>query len=137
MIFSVGSVSEEGTGAKVDELHLVALQVNEDILVLHVTMDHALGQTVLDSFQDLLEEVAGRPLADGALLGDVVKEVDVFLWTLHDNVELVLPFEEVEQLDDVVLLEIVQEGNLLGYHSVSNLIGERENSAKYSKTSIY
>lgn len=125
-IFSVGTVPQKRTRTKVNELDLVALQVNQNILVLHVPMDYALRQTVLDGLQDLLEEVARRSLADSALLGDVVKQVYVLVGTLHNDVELVLLFEEVEQFNDIVLLEIVQEGYLFGHQLIPNLVGRRE-----------
>ena len=120
-IFCIHLLLHEGPRAKIDQLYLIALQVNQDILVLHIPMEHTLGQAILHCLQHLLKEVFGGALADCSLLGDVVKQVDVFLGTLHDDEEFVLGLKVVQELDDVFLFEVVQEGDLLGHTLVTNL----------------
>ncbi len=88
-VLCVGALPEEGPRAKVYEFDLVSLEINEDVLILHIPVDHAHRLAVLHRLQDLPEQVARRALTHHALLRDVVKQVDVLFGPLHDNVEVV------------------------------------------------
>ena len=56
------------------------------------------------------EQEPGQSLTDHTLLSNVVKQVNVFVWLLHD-VEMGEVFEVVQHTNDVLVVEFVEEGN--------------------------
>ena len=74
----------------------------------------------------LSKQESSRPLTHDPLPRDVVEQIDVFLWSLHDNVEVVVVLKVVQHLDDVLVLDTVQEGHLFRDHLLPHLGGRRE-----------
>ena len=136
-ILCVDALPEEGPRAEVYELDLVSLEINEDVLVLHISVDHTLCLAILYRLQNLSEQVAGRALAHYALLCDVIKQVDVLLRPLHDNVEVVGVLKVVQHLDDKLVVQAMQEGNLTGDHILPDLWWVEENTLVYVVTNQY
>lgn len=124
-VLRIDALLHKGPRAKVDQLDLVGLQVDENVLVLHVPVHDSHRDAVLHGLQHLPEDVARRPLAHDLLLRDVVKEIDVLGRPLHDDVEVLRVLKEVEHADDVLVVEAVQQGHLLGHHLLADLSGIR------------
>jgi hypothetical protein len=86
---------DERARAKIDEFHLIRAQVNEDILVLDVTMEHAELVDAQDDVDDLLEVFAREILVEAnaileRVVRDIVEEVFAILVTLHYDYEAML-----------------------------------------------
>lgn len=113
--FCVDSVLEEGPGTKVDELQLSRFEIDQNVLVLDVSVQDPTAGDRLHNADDLAEELAGGVLVQGALLRDEVEEVLDWLWTLHDQDEGVWPLEGVQELDDAAdRLRLAQQTHLQG-----------------------
>ena len=100
--FCVESVFEIGTRAEVDELEIEGLEVDQEVLVLDVSVDDPLAVASNDRFDNLPEEVPGKLLFQDSLLGDEVKQVLAVRGLLHHVDEGVVPLVEVDQPDDAV-----------------------------------
>ena len=79
------------------------------------------------------------PLWQDFLLSDVVEEINVLLWPLHDDHILVFFLKVVQELNDVAMVQPQQEGYLLGNKTGANLKRERctEGGGSPMDSSIY
>ena len=125
-ILCIDPITKESAGTEIDELDLAGLEINENILILHVPVQHTHGCAVLHSLNYLPEQKPSRALTHHTLPRDVVEEIDVLLGPLHDYVEVVVVLEIVQHLNDVLMVEGVEEGNLFGDHLLSYLGGNKE-----------
>lgn len=103
-VLRVRSFSEEGPWSKVDQLDLIGVEVNQDVLILYVSVDHTHRETVSHCLNDLSEQISGGSLTHHPLLCDVVKEINVFIWLLHHNIKVLYVFKVVQHLDDEFVL---------------------------------
>ena len=100
----------EGARAEVDQLELAGLEVDQQVLVLDVSVDDASPVASQDGLNHLPEEASGQLLFKNSFLGDEVKEVLSRGWSLHDKDEGVWSLKEVEELDHSLnILDAVQQ----------------------------
>ena len=94
---------QPGPRAKVDEFGLVGFDVDEDVLVLDVSVDDACLVALLDRPDDLAEDVTGQWLFQPLVVRDEVKQVLAGLgrrpWPLHHQQVKIGKLEVVDQLD--------------------------------------
>jgi len=88
------------SGAKVDEFQLEGLQVDQQVLILDIPMDHSLALASHDRLHHLPEEVPCKLLLQTPLLRDEIEEILARLRTLHDYDEGVVPLVAVDESDD-------------------------------------
>ena len=121
----VDSVLEVGAGAEVDELELEALEIDEEVLVLDVPVDHTLAMAGDDRLHHLAEEVAGHLLLQHPLFRDEVKQVLARLRVLHYDKERVVAFKAVQDLHHPwTAMYLLQQADFKG-DSVAVDLGER------------
>jgi hypothetical protein len=100
--FCVESVFEIGAGAEVDQLQVEGLQIDQQVLVLNVSVDDTLSVASQNSLDHLPEKNSGQLFLQDALLGDEVEEVLAVGGLLHHVDEGVVALVEVKQPDDTV-----------------------------------
>ena len=100
----------EGARAEVDQLELAGLEVDQQVLVLDVSVDDPSPVAGQDGLDHLPEEAASQLLFEDSLLGDEVEEVLSRGGPLHHKDEGVRSLEEVEELDHSLdILDAVQQ----------------------------
>ena len=95
----VDAVFHVGSGAEVDELQVQSAEVHQQVLILDVAMDDALGVAGDDGLHHLAEKVAGQLLLELPVLGDEVKQVLARRRLVHNVDEAVVALVKVEQAD--------------------------------------
>ena len=100
----------EGAGAKVDQFEFARLEVDQEVLVLDVSVDDASPVASQDCLDHLAEEAPGQLLFKNSFLCDEVKEVLSRGRSLHDKDEGVWSLKEVKELDHSLnILDAVQQ----------------------------
>ena len=97
---SVSGLLEVGPGAKVHQFQGERSQVDQNILILYVSMDDAGFVAADHSLQDLPEEQSREFLVQDSLLCDEVEEVFDGLRPLHDDDVGIQTLEVVQEPDD-------------------------------------
>ena len=62
-VFSVHIISEEGARTKVNQFDLAGLEVDENILILHISVQDSHRHAVLDSLHNLTKQKSSRSFA--------------------------------------------------------------------------
>ena len=75
----------EGAGAKVDQFEFARLEVDQEVLVLDVSVDDASPVASQDCLDHLAEEAPGQLLFKNSFLGDEVEKVLSRGWSFHDK----------------------------------------------------
>lgn len=107
-IFCVGIIFQKGSGAKIDQFNLTGLEVNENVLILHISVQYSHWHAVLYGLHHLSKQEPCGTLTHDSLLWDVVKQIDVLLGPLHHDVETIVVFKIVEHFDDILVFETVE-----------------------------
>jgi len=92
------SVAEPLRRSEVRQLQIIR-RVEENIVGLDVAVGHAQAVAVRDGFQKALDEEGGLGLGDWAV-NDAVEE-GVGLAEVHDDGEIIVVLEDIEDLEDV------------------------------------
>ena len=96
----------EVSQAEVDELE-VEIRVNQNVARLDVSMGASYGVQVLDSADQLLEELAGFLLRELVLGLDIGAQLSL-LCVLHHKEEVLVGFDDFVQFDDVGMVHLAQ-----------------------------
>ncbi|CAH9129316.1 unnamed protein product [Cuscuta epithymum] len=99
----------DGAEAEIGDLQ-VAVLVEEEILRLEVPVENAARVAVPDGGDELPEILPAEILAESAL-GDPGEELPA-LDELHDEIDLGLGGQDLEELDDVGVVEAAHDGDL-------------------------
>ena len=100
----------EGARAKVDQLEFACLEVDQQVLVLDVSVDDPPPVASQDRLDHLPEEASRQLLFENSFLCDEVEEVLPRGRSLHDKYEGVRSLKEVEEFDHSVnILDAVQQ----------------------------
>jgi hypothetical protein len=98
---------------KVNYLDVLVL-VKQEVLWLQVSVHDVQSVQVLHSIHDLLEEPACLVLLDSSLSHDVVEQLSSTS-ILHDQVEFLLGFNDLKELDDVGMSDLLQNVDFPSY----------------------
>lgn len=122
----VDGVLEQRPRPEVDELELAAIEVDEDVLVLDVAVEHPAAVAVPHSLQHLPEEAAGQLLLQGPPFRDKVEEVLHRLGPLQDQDETVGPLEPVQEPNDAgeARAHLLQQDHFHGHSGAIGLQGQ-------------
>lgn len=91
-----------GARPEVDELDFVRSGVDQDVLVLDVSVHDAGGVNLTNGLDNLQEDVLGEVLFDRARIGDEIEKVFAGTWahSLHDDHIAIRQLEVIDQADD-------------------------------------
>jgi hypothetical protein len=95
----VGTVAHEGSGSEVDQFEIEGVEVDQEIFVLDVPVDHTLTVAGQNRLHHLAEKVASHRLLQHALLRDEIKQIFARFGSLHDNYKGVVALKAVQDLD--------------------------------------
>ena len=90
------------------------IDIYEDILSLQIVVDYTLAVTVVDSFHNLMENLASKVFSEASL--EVEYILQVAIEQLHHDVGpavLIRRFEHVLDFDDIPVLHLFQNIGLL------------------------
>ena len=93
-----------GPGPEVDELQdrpVLAVEADEDVLILDVSVDHSCLVAILDRLHELLEQRSAGVFGDEFVFGDVIEQILAGFRPLEDQKVRVFFFDPVQQLDHV------------------------------------
>ena len=100
----------EGARSKVDQLEFAGFEVDQEILILDVSVDDPPPVASQDCLHHLPEETSRQLLFENSFLGDEVEEVLSRGRPLHHEDEGVWPLKEVKELDHSLnILDAVQQ----------------------------
>ena len=89
-------ILHKGPAPEVNEIQFSSFEIDEDVLILDVSVDDPRGVAGEDSLHHLAEEVSSNLLIEAALLTDVVEHVFARVRSLHHNDIGVNSLKEVE-----------------------------------------
>ena len=89
-------IFHEGPAPEVNEIQFSSFEIDEDVLILDVSVDDPRGVAGEDSLHHLAEEVSSNLLIEAALLTDVVEHVNTVTGIFENVDEGIFSLEEVQ-----------------------------------------
>ena len=90
---------EKSAAAEVDQLEFSCLEIDQNVLILDISVDDSSAVAGQDCLNNLTEEVSSELLIQASLLTDVVKHVLAALRPLHHNDIGINSLEEIQNFD--------------------------------------
>ena len=110
-VFCVQVISQWLCTAKVNELGLIRVKINDNIVQLDVTMENSPWMAVLYGIHNLTEVGTRYFFIKPFVQKDLVKQFNNSTWLFHDKIEVNFVLKIIQRLNDILMIKFSMKRN--------------------------